>query len=128
MTAEITDGVKVSVESLYQPEYSNPAKGHFMFAYRVNIQNMGDYSVQLLSRQWQVFDSDNTHRVVEGDGVVGFQPIIEPGNDYEYVSGSNLKTDIGSMVGFYNMKRVVDGTLFRVKIPKFFLIASFRLN
>ncbi len=128
MTTEITGGVKVSVESAYQPENSNPAKGQFLFAYRVSIQNMSDYSVQLISREWHVFDSDNTHRVVKGDGVVGFQPVIEPGNHYEYVSGSNLKTDMGSMTGHYNMKRLVDGEHFRVIIPKFFLIASFRLN
>ena len=89
---------------------------------------MGDSSVKLLSREWQIFDSDCTHRVVKGAGVVGLQPLIRPGECHEYVSGCYLKTDIGSMVGFYEMKRMVNGELFRVNIPKFHLIASFRLN
>ena len=84
--------------------------------------------MQLMSRQWHLFDSDNTQRIVKGEGVVGLQPIIEPGQHYEYVSGSNLKTDMGTMTGFYTMKRLVDGEIFKVSIPKFFLIASFRLN
>jgi len=128
MITEITDGVKVSVKSFYQPEYSNPEKHHFMFAYSIHIENMSDYSIQLISREWHIFDSDNTHRVVEGEGVVGLQPIIESGNSYEYVSGCNLKTDLGSMSGFYTMKRLVDEHTFRVAIPKFFLVASFKLN
>ncbi len=128
MIAQITDGVKVSVETVYQPEYSNPENDHFMFAYKVTIQNLGDYSVQLLRRHWHIFDSNGTHREVDGEGVVGLQPIIAPGEQHEYVSGCNLKSDVGSMEGTYQMLREVDGTLFDVEIPKFNLIAPHKLN
>ncbi|WP_306551990.1 Co2+/Mg2+ efflux protein ApaG [Daejeonella sp.] len=128
MVTKITDGVKVSVDTIYQPEYSNPVNEHFMFAYRVKIENMGEYSVQLMNRHWTIFDSNGTKREVEGEGVVGQQPIIEPGNNHEYVSGCNLKTDIGSMKGSYEMKRIVDGQTFRVNIPEFYLITPFKLN
>ena len=128
MIAQITEGVKVSVDTVYQPEYSNPAKEHFMFAYKIQIENLSDYSVQLLSRHWLIFDSNGTNREVEGEGVVGLQPTIEPGYFHEYVSGCNLKTDMGTMEGTYTMKRLVDGELFEAAIPKFILVAPFKLN
>ncbi|MEJ7779235.1 MAG: Co2+/Mg2+ efflux protein ApaG [Daejeonella sp.] len=128
MVTKITDGVKISVETIYQPEYSNPANEHFMFAYRVNIENLTENSVQLLNRHWHIFDSNGTKREVEGEGVVGQQPVIEPGNTHEYVSGCNLKTDMGSMKGSYEMERVVDGVKFRVNIPEFYLMAPYKLN
>lgn len=128
MVTKITDGVKISVETIYQPEYSNPANEHFMFAYRVNIENLTENTVQLLNRHWHIFDSNGTKREVEGEGVVGQQPVIEPGDHHEYVSGCNLKTDMGSMKGSYEMERTVDGVKFRVNIPEFYLIAPYKLN
>ncbi len=128
MVTAITDGVKVSVDTIYQPEYSNPGNEHFMFAYKVNIENMTEYSVQLLNRHWDIFDSNGTHREVDGEGVVGMQPVIEPGENHEYVSGCNLKTDFGSMKGFYEMKRIVDEDRFQVNIPEFYLITPYKLN
>ncbi|WP_257658608.1 Co2+/Mg2+ efflux protein ApaG [Parapedobacter lycopersici] len=128
MATQITAGVKVSVETVYQPEYSNPENQHYMFAYKITIENLGDYSVQLLRRHWYIFDSNGTRREVEGDGVVGLQPVIEPGELHEYVSGCNLKSDMGTMEGDYQVMREMDGSLFDVKIPKFMLIAPHRLN
>jgi len=128
MVTEITEGIKVSVEAVYQPEYSNPESEHFMFAYKITIENLGDFSVQLLRRHWYIFDSNNNHREVEGEGVIGQQPIISPGEKYEYVSGCNLKSDIGSMEGSYQMLREIDGETFDVSIPKFPLIADHKLN
>ena len=128
MVAQITEGVKISVETTYQPEYSNPVNEHFMFAYKIQIENLGDYAVQLLSRHWVIFDSNGTKREVDGEGVVGLQPIIEPGQNHEYVSGCNLKTDMGTMQGTYQMKRLVDNELFDALIPEFTLIAPFKLN
>lgn len=128
MVNTITDGVKVSIETLYQQEYSNPANEHFMFAYKVTIENMTDYAVQLLRRHWSIFDSNGTHREVEGEGVVGLQPIIEPGNQHEYVSGCNLKTEMGSMKGEYQMLRLLDNHNFDVQIPEFQLVAPYKLN
>lgn len=128
MVNTITEGVKVSVETLYQPEYSNPVNEHFMFAYKVTIENMTDYAVQLLRRRWDIFDSNGTHRAVEGEGVVGLQPVIEPGNMHEYVSGCNLKTEMGSMKGAYEMIRLLDNHQFDVEIPEFQLVTPYKLN
>lgn len=128
MITEITDGVKISVETIYQPEYSNPVNEHFMFAYKIQIENLSNYSVQLMRRHWFIFDSNGSHREVEGEGVVGLQPVIEPGESHEYVSGCNLKTDFGTMKGNYQMRRTVDGEEFDVNIPEFYLIAPYRLN
>lgn len=128
MVTATTQGVKISVDTIYQDEHSNPAHGHFMFAYRIHIENLSDYEIQLMRRQWFIFDSNGTVREVEGEGVVGEQPVIAPGGVYSYVSGSNLKTDIGSMRGRYLMQRLADDTSFFVDIPEFELIVPFRLN
>ncbi|WAC41783.1 Co2+/Mg2+ efflux protein ApaG [Pedobacter sp. SL55] len=128
MVTAITQDVKISVDTIYQDEHSNPANGHFMFAYRIHIENLSDYEIQLMRRQWFIFDSNGTVREVEGEGVVGAQPVIASGDSYSYVSGSNLKTDIGSMRGRYLMHRSVDNTEFMVDIPEFQLIVPFRLN
>jgi len=128
MVAQITDGVKVSVETTYQPEYSNPSNEHFMFAYRIQIENLSPYSVQLMRRHWYIFDSNGSRREVEGEGVVGQQPVIAPGEVHEYVSGCNLQTDMGTMHGDYEMRRLIDNEMIRVNIPKFDLIAPFKLN
>ncbi len=128
MVNTITEGVKVSVETLYQQEYSNPANEHFMFAYKITIENMTDYAVQLMRRRWDIFDSNGTKREVAGEGVVGLQPVIEPGSFHEYVSGCNLKTEMGSMKGEYQMMRLLDNREFDVKIPEFQLVAPYKLN
>lgn len=128
MVAQITEGIKVSVETTYQPEYSNPANEHFMFAYKIHIENLGDYSIKLMRRHWSIFDSNGTRREVDGEGVVGIQPVIEPGQHHEYVSGCNLKTDMGTMEGSYQMQRLVDSEIFDVKIPSFDLVAPYKLN
>ncbi|TDQ09559.1 Co2+/Mg2+ efflux protein ApaG [Pedobacter metabolipauper] len=128
MVTAITQGVKISVETVYQDEYSNPANEHFMFAYRINIENLSEYSIQLKRRQWFIFDSNGTQREVEGEGVVGLQPVIEPGENYSYDSGCHLTTDIGNMSGNYLMQRLADETEFTVEIPEFQLIVPYRLN
>jgi len=128
MVTAITQDVKISVETIYQDEHSNPANEHYMFAYRIEIENLSDYSIQLMRRRWIIFDSNGSVREVEGEGVVGIQPVIEPGKNYAYVSGCNLKTDIGSMKGNYTMTRLVDDTPFIVDIPEFQLIVPYKLN
>lgn len=128
MITAITQGVKISVETDYQDEYSNPGSEHFMFSYRINIENLSDYAIQLKRRQWFIFDSNGSQREVEGEGVVGLQPVIEPGNSHSYVSGCHLNTDMGSMSGNYLMQRLADDTEFIVDIPEFNLIVPYRLN
>ncbi len=128
MTTQTTSGVKISVESTYQSEYSNPDNEHFMFAYRITIENNSEYTVQLLRRHWNIFDSTGDIKQVHGDGVVGEQPILAPGESHQYVSGCNLKSDLGFMEGYYEMIREIDNSIFHVHIPRFNLIASYRLN
>lgn len=128
MTTKITEGIKISVETFYQDEYSQPLNNEFMFAYRITIENQSEQTIKLLRRHWYVFDSNGTTREVEGEGVVGLQPVIEPGKTHQYVSGSHLKTEIGRMHGTYLMERMNDGRQFKVKIPEFPLIAPFKLN
>lgn len=128
MIKESTCGITVWVECEYQAEYSNPANMHYMFAYRITIKNDSDYTIQLLSRHWDIFDSLGEYKCVEGEGVVGQQPILAPGESHQYVSGCNLKTEMGYMQGYYTMVRQLDGQEFRVKIPRFNLIAKFKLN
>lgn len=128
MITEITKGVKVGVTTEYQPEYSSPSQQHYVFTYRIRIENCGEYTVQLLRRHWNIYDSNGTIREVEGEGVIGQQPILEPGETHEYVSGCNLKTGIGKMLGTYTFERIVDGKHFPVNIPEFTMIIPFKLN
>lgn len=128
MVTAITEGVKISVETMYQDEYSNPASGQFMFAYRIEIENLSDYTIQLKRRKWTIFDSNGSEREVEGEGVVGLQPIIEPGSSHSYVSGCQLTTEMGSMKGYYYMSRVATDIEFSVTIPEFHLIVPYKLN
>lgn len=128
MVTEITQGVKVTVETEYQPAYSSPSQYHYVFTYRITIENQSDYTVQLLRRHWHIHDAGFTIREVEGDGVVGQQPVLEPGQQHQYVSGCNLKSGIGKMTGSYSMERIVDGTKVIVAIPDFTMIAPLRLN
>jgi len=128
MITQITDGVKVSVETTFQPEYSSPVQSHFVFTYRIRIENNSQFTIQLHRRHWKVYDAHGVIREVEGEGVVGQQPILEPGEFHEYVSGCNLKTEMGKMKGTYLMERIVDGKNFNVQIPEFVLIVPFKLN
>ena len=124
----ITEGVQVSVETFYQEDYSNPLQGEYMFAYRVEIENYNSFPVQLHRRHWFIFDSNATRREVEGEGVVGVQPVILPGETYRYVSGCNLKTEIGRMVGTYQMENLNTREFFTVQIPSFEMVVPFKNN
>jgi ApaG protein len=128
MTSKISGGVKVSVETFYQPEYSNPLNSEFMFAYRITIENNNIFPVKLLSRHWNIADSNGTKREVEGDGVVGVQPVINPGTSYQYVSGCNLRSEMGLMSGTYLIENILNKSTFTVIIPAFELQAPFKMN
>ncbi len=128
MVADITKGIRVSVETEYQQEYSNPAQKHFVFTYQITIENLSDKTIQLLSRHWDIVDLTFPNREIEGEGVIGKQPIIEPGQMHQYVSGCNLKSGLGKMSGYYTMERMVDGKRFSVKIPQFDMVVPFKLN
>ena len=128
MESAVTEGVKISVEQFYQPDYSNPQQREFMFAYRVSIENNNSYSVQLLRRHWYIKDSSTEKREVEGEGVIGVQPIIAPNEKYQYISGCNLKSELGQMYGTYLMENVETKKKFEVEIPVFQMEAPFKRN
>jgi ApaG protein len=128
MITQVTEGVKVTVETFYQPEYSRPSVNEYMFAYRITIENRSLHTVKLLNRHWYITDSATANREVEGEGVVGKQPVIEPGSSHSYVSGCQLSSEIGRMAGTYTMERVIDRKKITVSIPAFDLVAPFRLN
>lgn len=128
MITKITEGIKISVQTSYQESNSNPLKSHFFFTYKISIENQNDYAIRLLKRHWHIFDSSGEYSEVEGDGVVGQQPLIEPGEIYTYDSACNLSTDIGKMYGTYLMEKIIDGTRFDVHIPEFELVEPSRLN
>lgn len=128
MITQSTSGINVSVECTYQQEYSNAENMHFMFAYRVTIENTTDYTIQLLNRHWDIYDSIGEISQVDGEGVVGEQPILTPGQIHQYISGCNLKSEIGYMEGYYIMIRKIDQEYFKVSIPRFNLIANYRMN
>jgi ApaG protein len=128
MVSKVTEGVKVSVESFFQPDYSNPVNGEYMFAYRVTIENNNSFPVKLLRRHWYIFDSNAAQREVEGEGVVGVQPQINPGDQYQYISGCNLRTEMGKMHGTYLMQNLADKQDFEVNIPVFHMVVPFKMN
>ena len=128
MSSTTTQGVEVSVETYFQPDYSNPISGEFMFAYRITIDNHNHFSVKLHRRHWHIFDSNGEFREVEGEGVVGVQPILQPGERYQYVSGCNLRSEMGRMSGTYQMENVDTRHFFDVDIPAFEMIVQLFLN
>ena len=128
MVSKISEGVKISVETFYQQDYSNPLQSEYMFAYRITIENNNSFPVKLLSRHWHIFDSSGEYREVEGEGVVGMQPVINSGEEYQYVSGCNLHTEMGRMHGSYQMENLHAKKLFDVNIPAFEMITPFKNN
>ncbi len=128
MVTEITKGIKVSVEPEYQKEYSSPRQFHYVFTYKVTIENQSDTTIQLRRRHWFIKDAGYADREVEGVGVIGLQPVMETGESHQYVSGCNLKSGIGKMYGTFELERVIDGKKFEVTIPEFVMILPERLN
>jgi ApaG protein len=128
MQSLTTQGVEITVETFYQPDFSNPTQQEFMFAYRITLENHNAFAVQLMRRHWNIFDSNGEHREVDGDGVIGQQPVLSPSEVFQYVSGCNLDTDMGKMSGYYEMLNLLDQTTFKVDIPAFNLIAPMKAN
>ncbi|MGR3809396.1 Co2+/Mg2+ efflux protein ApaG [Jiulongibacter sp. NS-SX5] len=128
MFTATTEGVRVTVQTEFQPYYSNAKQNNYVFSYKIHIENEGEQTVQLISRHWHIIDSYGYHREVQGDGVIGVQPVIEPGEKHSYVSGCNLATPIGKMYGVYIMERVLDGKRFEVTIPEFIMSTPFLEN
>ena len=118
MPTAVTEGIRVTVESVYLEERSNPDDDTFAFAYVVAIANEGAARVQLTRRHWIITDGNGEVREVEGPGVVGEQPVLGPGDVHRYASGAVLSTPVGTMEGTYEMHEP-DGRVFRARIPRF---------
>ena len=109
---------RVEVQTSYVPEQSEPDESHYVFSYTITIENHGVIAAKLVSRHWYITDADGNVQEVEGDGVVGEQPYLKPGDGFRYTSGTVLKTPVGSMHGSYHMI-ADDGTEFDTAIPAF---------
>lgn len=125
MYSEITQSIRITVEPVYLDEQSSPSDNHYVWAYHVQIENQGEATVQLLTRHWRITDSLGRVQEVKGAGVVGEQPVLKPGQSFEYTSGTPLSTPSGIMLGSYQMERT-DGERFDVSIPPFSLDSPYQ--
>ncbi|MCI4669369.1 MAG: Co2+/Mg2+ efflux protein ApaG [Bacteroidia bacterium] len=128
ISSKVTEGIRVNVRAIYAKDESSPAHNYFVFAYEVEIINESLYTVQLLSREWHITDGIGRRRIVEGEGVIGQQPVIRSGDRHKYVSGSHFPTPIGKMEGYYFMHREMDGAEIQVEIPPFVMATPYILN
>jgi ApaG protein len=112
--------IRVTTETAYLPDQSDPARGRYVFAYTITITNAGTVAAQLISRHWIITDAEDKVQEVRGMGVVGEQPYLKPGERFEYTSGAAIATPVGTMRGTYQML-AEDGTQFDAPIPQFTL-------
>jgi ApaG protein len=124
----ITEGIKITVVSQFRPELSGLQVDVFYFDYKISIENFNSFPVQLLRRDWFIYDSLNAPKYVSGEGVVGQQPVLEAGETYTYSSGCDLKSEIGFMTGHYTFVNKQTDVEFPVLIPRFDLITPSKLN
>lgn len=122
MADSLQNNIKVEVETRYIEEQSNPEQNYYVFAYTITIQNQGQQTARLLTRHWVITDSNHKVQEVRGDGVVGEQPILKPGEQFVYTSGTMLETSVGTMKGSYQMESA-DGSKFDATIEEFVLSA-----
>jgi ApaG protein len=127
VSTSVTNGIKVEVESRFIPERSSAPEGQFFFAYRVRISNEGNATAQLVSRHWIITNADGEVQEVRGPGVVGEQPVLQPGDTFEYTSFCPLTTAVGTMHGSYTMA-TPDGGTFEAEIAPFTLAVPHALN
>ncbi len=120
--AETTRSLTVRVVVNFLPEQSEPQKNRWFWAYHIRIENAGEMPVQLISRRWEITDARGALNLVEGEGVIGEQPVIKPGTSYDYVSGCPLPTPSGEMIGWFQMMGA-DGSHFDISVPRFALNA-----
>lgn len=128
MITLITSGVQITVSTKFRSDLSDLIGANFFFNYQIEIENTNDFQIQLISREWYIFDSLNEARYVSGDGVIGEQPVLQPGEKYVYTSGCDLGSDIGMMKGFYTFKNLLDEDVFQVFVPTFKLEHPGKLN
>ncbi len=118
MNPPAATSIRITVDTVYLPEQSEPAGERFVFAYTITIRNTGSVPARLLDRHWIITDANGKVQEVQGEGVVGEQPHILPGQQHRYSSGAVIETPVGTMEGTYGM-RSDDGARFRAEIPRF---------
>ncbi len=128
MVQQVTQGIKVSVETSFEGTFYRDYKMRYAFAYTVTIENKGKDAVQLTSRHWEISDALNNIEIVEGEGVIGKKPVIQPGKKHIYSSNCLLLSPFGSMKGHYNMVNFTSTRKFRVMIPSFKLSEPSAMN
>ncbi len=127
MSDTTTRGIRVQVESFYDEDRSSPQESYYFFAYQVRISNEGVEKAQLISREWIITDANGESQRVHGPGVVGEQPVLAPGEAFEYTSFCPLSTAVGTMHGSYRMVRP-DGSSFEAEIAPFSLAMPHAVN
>lgn len=128
MVQQITQGIKILVKTKFEGTFYRDNKICFAFGYTVHIENQSKDSVQLISRHWEIMDALNNIECVDGDGVIGLKPVIQPGQSHVYSSGCLLASPFGAMLGHYNMINFSTTSKFKVDIPTFKLSAPFAQN
>lgn len=128
MVQQVTQGIKVSIETTFEGTFYRDYKMRYSFAYTVTIENKGKDAVQLTSRHWEISDALNNVEIVDGDGVIGKKPVIQPGKKHIYSSSCLLLSPFGSMKGHYNMVNFTSTREFRVAIPAFKLSEPSAMN
>jgi ApaG protein len=126
MYEQETAGVMVRVEPRFLPEDSSPDQGQYLWSYAIEIENRGTEAVQLISRFWRITDENGVTQEVRGPGVIGQQPVIEPGQCFRYTSACPLAAPSGVMLGAYAMQRVANGEAFDIAVPAFALESPHR--
>ena len=127
MYTKTTKSINITVNPCYLDEQSEPEDHHYVWAYQITINNLGQETVQLKNRYWKIIDSNGTKQEIKGKGVVGEQPVINPGEKYEYTSGTPLSTPSGFMEGHYEME-TINGKTFDATIPLFSLDSPYVSN
>lgn len=125
--SKVTQDIKVSVIPSFLEEYSEPSEEHYVWAYTIQVENLGDKQVQLLNRHWVITDAIGHTEEVRGPGVVGEQPVLKPGEGFRYTSGTSLHTPSGIMAGTYEMTDN-NGNHFPIEVPAFSLDSPYQIS
>lgn len=125
---QVTQGIRISVQAVYEAAHSRPYQAYFVFSYRIQIENNSNNTVKLLRRHWHIYDSLAGWHEVEGEGVISMQPTLYPQEEYQYESFCPLMSEAGKMHGTYLMENKKDDSTFLVNIPLFELVVPYRSN
>jgi len=128
MITQVTQGIKVSIQTTFEGTFFKNYKMHYAFGYTITIENQSKDTVQLVSRHWDIFDSLKEPEAIDGEGVIGKKPVIKPGKSHTYSSGCLLTSPIGAMTGHYNVVNLNTSNDIEVEVPTFKLAAPFALN